>query len=97
VEVLKDGWFYHHNCLLFLAFLFNYFIIIATSYIEGWNSNLYVCVGKDNKPYTGFGIPTHTHVCLEMNTHMGTLDYFINDKHIKDRVMNVPKGVYFGV
>jgi hypothetical protein len=26
---------------------------------------------------------------------MGTLDYFINDKHIKDRVVNVPKDVYF--
>jgi hypothetical protein len=34
---------------------------------------------------------------LEVNTHMGTLDYFINDKHIKDRVVNVPKDVYFGV
>jgi hypothetical protein len=25
------------------------------------------------------------------------LDYFINDKHIKKRVVNVPKDVYFGV
>jgi hypothetical protein len=25
------------------------------------------------------------------------LEYFINDKHIKDRVVNVPKDVYFGV
>jgi hypothetical protein len=25
------------------------------------------------------------------------LDHFINDKHIKDRVVNVPKDVYFGV
>jgi hypothetical protein len=28
---------------------------------------------------------------------MGTLDYFISDKHIKDRVVNIPKDVYFGV
>jgi hypothetical protein len=54
-------------------------------------------VNKRYKPSTGIGIPTHTRVCLEVNTHMGTLDYFINDKHIKDRVVNVPKDVYFGV
>jgi hypothetical protein len=34
---------------------------------------------------------------LEVNTHTKALDYFINDKHIKDRVVNVPKDVYFGV
>jgi hypothetical protein len=54
-------------------------------------------VGKAYKRWTGFGIPTHTRVCLEINTHTGILDYFINDKHIKDRVVNVPKDVYFGV
>jgi hypothetical protein len=54
-------------------------------------------VGKDFKLYTGIGIPTHTRVCLEVNTHTGTLDYFINDKHVKDRVVNVPKNVYFKV
>jgi hypothetical protein len=54
-------------------------------------------VGKNNKPYTGLAIPTHTRVYLEVNTHTGTLDYFINDKHIKNRVVNVPKDVYFGV
>jgi hypothetical protein len=54
-------------------------------------------VGKDHKPDTGISIGTHTRVCLEVNTHTKTLDYFINDKHIKDRVVNVPKDVYFGV
>jgi hypothetical protein len=54
-------------------------------------------VGKDDKHFTGIGIPTHTCVSLEVNTHTKTLDYFINDKHIKDRVVNVPKDVYFGV
>jgi hypothetical protein len=54
-------------------------------------------VGKNSKFWIGIGIPTHTHVCLEVNTHTGTLDYFINEKHIKDRVVNVPKDVYFGV
>jgi hypothetical protein len=54
-------------------------------------------VGKNYKPWIGIGIPTNTPVCLEVNTHTGTLDYFINDKHIKDRVVNVPKDVYFGV
>jgi hypothetical protein len=54
-------------------------------------------VGKSVKPFTGIGIPTYSRVCLEVNTHTGTLDYFINDKHIKDRVVNVPKDVYFGV
>jgi hypothetical protein len=60
-------------------------------------SNSWTNVGKGDKPYTGIGIPTHTRVCLEVNTHTGTLDYFINDKHIKDRVVNVPKNVYFEV
>jgi hypothetical protein len=54
-------------------------------------------VGKDSKPDTGIDIPTHTCVCLEVNSPKKTLDYFINDKHIKDRVVNVPKDVYFGV
>jgi hypothetical protein len=54
-------------------------------------------VGGNCKSSTGIGISTHTRVCLEVNTHMGILDYFINDKHIKDRVMNIPKDVYFGV
>jgi hypothetical protein len=54
-------------------------------------------VGKDDKPPIGIGIPTYTRVGLEVNTHTGTLDYFINDKHVKDRVVNVPKDVYFGV
>jgi hypothetical protein len=48
-------------------------------------------VGKDYKPWTGIGIPTHSRVCLEVNTHTGTLDYFINEKRIKDRVVNIPK------
>jgi hypothetical protein len=54
-------------------------------------------VGKDGKRDTGIGIVVDILVCLEVNTHTGTLDYFINDKHIKDRVVNVPKDVYFGV
>jgi hypothetical protein len=52
-------------------------------------------VGKDDKPLTGIAIPTHTCVCLEMN--IGILDYFVNNKDIIDRVVNVPKDVYFGV
>jgi hypothetical protein len=54
-------------------------------------------VGKCSKPSISIGIPTHTCVCLEINTRTETLDYFISDKHIKDRVVNVPKDVYFGV
>jgi hypothetical protein len=54
-------------------------------------------VGKDPKFWTGIGIPTHTRVCLEVNIDTGTLDYFVNDKHIKDRVVNVLENVYFGV
>jgi hypothetical protein len=54
-------------------------------------------VGEDYKPWTGIRIATHTRVNLEVNTHTGTLDYFVNDKHIKDRVVNIPKDVYFGV
>jgi hypothetical protein len=54
-------------------------------------------MGKDDKPLTGINIRTHNSVCLEVNTHTGILDYFINDKHIKDCVVNVPKDVYFGV
>jgi hypothetical protein len=63
----------------------------------GNNSNSEIFVGGDDKPYTGIGIPTYTRVCLEVNTCMGTLDYFINDKHIKDRFENIPKDVYFRV
>jgi predicted membrane protein len=63
----------------------------------GINSNSQIYVGKDYKSWTDIGIPTHTRVCLEVNTYTGTLNYFINDKHIKDRVVNVPKDVYFGV
>jgi hypothetical protein len=79
--------------------VFNYFILfnVATSHIGGDNSNSNICVGKDGKSWTGIGIPTHTLVCLEVNTHTETLDYFINDRHIKDRVVNIPKDVYFGV
>jgi hypothetical protein len=80
----------------FSVYLF-YFIIIATSHIIGNNFDSHVYVGKDSKPWIPIGIPTHTRVCLEVNTHTGTFDYFINDKHIKDRVVNVLKDVYFGV
>jgi hypothetical protein len=83
--------------LIFFIFLFNYFIIIATSHIRGRNSNSRICVGRSDKPWTDIGIPTHSRVCLEVNTHTGTLDYFINGKHVKDRIVNVPKDVYFGV
>jgi pantoate kinase len=54
-------------------------------------------VGKNEKSSTGIGISIDSRVCLEVNTHTGTLDYFINDKHIKDRIVNIPKDVYFGV
>jgi hypothetical protein len=54
-------------------------------------------VGKNGKLDTAVGINTHTRVCLEVNTHTGILDYFVNDKHTKDRVVNIPKDVYFGV
>jgi hypothetical protein len=99
LEILKDDAFYNHNCfyLFYFSFYLFYFIIIATSHIEGDSSNSCIWVGKDYKPDTNIGIPTHTRVCLEMNTHTGTLDYFMSDKHIKDRVVNVPKDVYFGV
>jgi hypothetical protein len=86
---------------LFLLFFFSiylfYFIIIATSHIKGDDSNSGIYVGRNGKTHTGIGIPTYSRVCLEVNTHMESLDYFINDKHIKDCVVNVPKDVYFGV
>jgi hypothetical protein len=56
------------------------------------NFNLKIYVNKHPKTYTEVSIPTHTRVCLEVNTHTGTLDYFINDKHIQDRVVNAPRG-----
>jgi hypothetical protein len=96
LEVLKDSRFHYHNCFYFFysSFKLFYFIIIATSHIAGDNSYSEIWVGEDYKPSTGIGIPTHTRVCMEVNTHTG---YFINDKHIKDRVVNVQKNVYFGV
>jgi hypothetical protein len=39
----------------------------------------------------------HTRVCLEVNRHTKTLDYFMNDKRFKNHVENVPKDVYFRV
>jgi hypothetical protein len=87
--------------IVFFFFIFSiqlyYSIIIATSHIVGINSDLGMWVGKYCISSTFIGNPTHIRVCLEVNTHTGTLDYFINDKHIKDRVVNVPKDVYFGV
>jgi hypothetical protein len=47
-------------------------------------------MGKNYKPWTGIAIGTDSSVCL-------ALDYFMNDKNIEDRVVNVPKGAYFGV
>jgi hypothetical protein len=70
--------------------------VLKNSYFGDHNC-LIIFVGKDYKPLTDIGIPTHTRVCLEVNTHTGTLYYFINDKRTKDRVVNVPKDVYFGV
>jgi hypothetical protein len=63
--------------------------------MEGDNFDSRIYVDKDFNHETGFGIPTHTRVCLEVNTHTEILDYFINDKHIKDRVVNVPKDIIF--
>jgi hypothetical protein len=63
----------------------------------GDNSYSEIWVGEDFESYTGFAIPTHSRICLEVNTHTGTLDYLINDKHIKYRIVNVPKDVFFGV
>jgi hypothetical protein len=63
----------------------------------GWNSNSKILVGKNDKLSTSIGIPTHSRVCLEANTHTGTINYFISDKHIKDRVVSVPKDVYIGI
>jgi hypothetical protein len=54
-------------------------------------------VGENYKANTGIGIPTNTRVCLDVNTHTETFDYFINDKHMKDCVWIIPKDVYFGV
>jgi hypothetical protein len=54
-------------------------------------------VDKEFKNDIPIRIGTNGHVCLEVNTHTGTLDYFTNDKHVKGRVVNVPKDVYFGV
>jgi hypothetical protein len=48
---------------------------------------------KNCKPWTSIG--NGGGVCLEANTHTGTLDYFINNKHIKDCIVNVLKDVYF--
>jgi hypothetical protein len=90
------------NIIVFIVFyffiqLYYFFIIIATSHIWGDKSNSFICVGEGAKPFTGIGIGTNTRVCLEVNTHTGTLDYFIDDKHINYGVVNVPKDVYFGV
>jgi hypothetical protein len=68
---------------IFIIFVFIYSILLA------------ICT--DNRWYFSINIGTHTCVCLEVNTHPQTLDYFTNDKHIKDCVLNVPKDVYLGV
>jgi hypothetical protein len=78
----------------FILFLFNN--LMKNRDIWGFYFNLGIFVGKNPKS-PGIGIPNHTRVCLEVNTHTGKLDYFINDKHFKDPFVNVPKDVYFGV
>jgi hypothetical protein len=83
--------------IFYIFFLLFYLIIIATSHIWGNDSKSYIYVGKDGEFHTGIGIPNHTRISLEVNTHNTTLDYFINDKHIKHRFVFVPKDVYFGV
>jgi hypothetical protein len=84
--------------LLFFTFPFNYFILLLQQHpIYGVITPIHGYVGKSDKPSTGIGTPTHTRVCFKVNTHTGTLDYLINGKHIKDRIVNVPKDVYFGV
>jgi hypothetical protein len=66
LEVLKDGWFCSHN---YSTILFYFYSNINNSDSEIW-------VGKDYKPSTGIGIPTHTRACLlEVNTHKGTLEF----------------------
>jgi hypothetical protein len=83
--------------IVFVIFYFSVLLFYSNIPYCRNNSNSWIYVGKDSKSWTGIGIPTHTRVCLEVNTHTGILDYFINDKHIKDRVVNIPKDVYFGV
>jgi hypothetical protein len=84
--------------IVFIIFLLSYIIIIlATCFIKGDDYNSYLYVGKDKDFRTNIPIPTNTRVCLEVNTHKKTLDYFINGKHVKNRTEHVPKDVYFGV
>jgi hypothetical protein len=100
VSVPKDVYFRVNCFYYFLLFcLVIYFIFAATSHIIGDNSNSGIYVGTNFKSSTSIAIPTHTRVCLELNTHTRRLDYyyFMNNKYIKDRVVNVPKDVYFGV
>jgi hypothetical protein len=87
LEVLKDGWFGYHNC-------FYYFLLFCLTILFYYYSNIPY---RDNKSWIGIGIHTNSRVCSEINTHTGTLDYFINDKHIKVHVVSVSKDVYFGV
>jgi hypothetical protein len=44
-------------------FLFNYFIIITTSHIVGYNLGLSIFVGRDYKFRTGIGIVIYSFVC----------------------------------
>jgi hypothetical protein len=75
--------------MIIIVFI-NYLILLLWHHpIDKCNS--FIMVGKYHKLYTGISIITHNPVCLEVNTHTGTLDYFMNDKHIKDGVVNVPK------
>jgi hypothetical protein len=52
---------------------------------------------KNCIPYTDMVICTNTRVSLEIDTHRGRLDFFINGNHFKDYVVKVPIDVYFGV
>jgi hypothetical protein len=67
--------------------------VIPTSSIWGNNSYSGIWVGKEDKFLTGIYIGIYSGVCLEV----GTLDYFMNDKYIKDYVVNILKDAYFGV
>jgi hypothetical protein len=54
-------------------------------------------VGKNGKSWIDIGILIYIRVCLEVNMDTKTLEYFMNDEHIKNRVVNITKDVYFGV
>jgi hypothetical protein len=76
LEVLKDGSFKGNSCFYCLLFFCSIILFYYYSNIPySGELQFMIWVGKESKNLNCIGIPTHTRVCLEVNTYMETFEY----------------------